>query len=234
MGCARNDTRTSGAPARRTAVLVDQGRDSGTGPRRASSSPRPPSSTSAGRRGCGRTSWSGSASPRPAPVSATPARAWPACCATSARARCRCSPRPRGPARRAPRPRTAPGPGWCSCATRACRSMRSAPGCAPRRPRSTAPGSGRSSPRRASGGWCAAPNPTPAPARGPPGATRTCPGPRSSTSPRCPPAPTPAWPGCCWWSPTWSPSTCPPGGQGRLPRHRGDPRGQRRSCPCWR
>ena len=31
----------------------------------------------------------------------------------------------------------------------------------------------------------------------PPDGTPTCPGPRSSTSPRSPPAPTPAWPGCC-------------------------------------
>ena len=38
--------------------------------------------------------------------------------------------------------------------------MRSAPGCAPREPRSTAPASARSSPRRASAACCAAPRPT--------------------------------------------------------------------------
>jgi transposase len=40
--------------------------------------------------------------------------------------------------------------------------------------------------------------------------TRTCPAPRSSTSPRSPPRPAPGWPGCCSRSPTWSPWTCPP------------------------
>ena len=36
------------------------------------------------------------------------------------------------------------------------------------------------------------------------------PRPRSSTSPRSPPAPRPGWPGCCWRCPTWYPWTCPP------------------------
>ncbi len=46
------------------------------------------------------------------------------------------------------------------------------------------------------------PQPRPAPARPPPAATPACPPRASSTSMRSPPAPRPAWPGCCWPSPT--------------------------------
>jgi hypothetical protein len=59
-------------------------------------------------------------------------------------------------------------------------------------------------------GCCAARRRPPAPARPPPAATRSCPGPPSSTSLPSPPAPRPGSPGCCSRCLTWYPWTCPP------------------------
>ena len=64
----------------------------------------------------------------------------------------------------------------------ACPRMRSPGGWLPREPRPTAPPSGRSSPRKGSGGCCAARSPKPASARQPPAATRPCPARPSWTS----------------------------------------------------
>ena len=67
-----------------------------------------------------------------------------------------------------------------------------------------------------------------------PGAGDPGPAPRPSTSPRCPRAPRPGWPGCCWPSPTWLPWTCR---TWRLPRATRPRRGSRPCpdcCRCWR
>ena len=100
------------------------------------------------------------------------------------------------PAARAPRRRTPPAAASSSCAVRACRSMRSAPGSPRKGPRWAAPPSAASCAMRDSAGCCAARSPRPASARPPPAGT---PGsqPPPSISPPCPSAPIPPWPGCC-------------------------------------
>src|SRR6266568_4603434 len=75
---------------------------------------------------------------------------------------------------------------------------------------STAPASGRSSPRKASDGCCAVPPGSPASTPPPPAATPACPAWPPSTSPTPPTPPPRAWPACCFCCPTCcSPSTCP-------------------------
>ena len=73
----------------------------------------------------------------------------------------------------------------------------------------------------------------PASARPRPGGPRTCPPPGSSTSPPSPPPPAPGSPGCCWPSPTWSPSTCPPWpAKPATPARKSSPPSPG-CCPCW-
>jgi hypothetical protein len=67
--------------------------------------------------------------------------------------------RPASPAARAPRGRTPPAPGSSSCAGRAYRFTRSAPGSPVKEPRWAAPASATSCARKASAGCCAVPTP---------------------------------------------------------------------------
>src|SRR6266705_1008065 len=105
---------------------------------------------------------------------------------------------------------TPPAAGSSSCAARDCQSTRSAPNSPTKAPPSTAPASGRSSPRKASDGCCAVPPGSPASTPPPPAATPAYPAWPPSTSPTPPTPPPRAWPACCFCCPTCcSPSTCP-------------------------
>ena len=82
-------------------------------------------------------------------------------------------------------------------------------------------------PRPASLGCRPARRPNAAP---PTGTTRA--GPNTWTSPSCPSAPRPSWPGCCWPCRSWSLWTYRPGRRRRLPRHRRHSRGQLPAGPA--
>ena len=113
--------------------------------------------------------------------------------------------------------------------------MRSAPGCAPRRPRSTAPGSGQILTEEGFGRLVRGPEPHAGASPGTAG--------RDTHLPRASVIDFAAFPARADTSlaglllvvpdlvaldlPAWWPGPA-------TPAPRGDPRGQRRSCPCWR